>query len=177
MTVLVSEIDKFAAFVKDLKHKRKHNAHKRLIKQLNNYSMSFTAALWVAYQLKEEEIPYFQNFKLSRHIDGNHIKLKAIEKLKISPHKVDGLFRQNTYYSVILEIKQIVKDYSVEKFITRTIDRKRSCVIAISLMTREEFDKLLPLWNGYGNYYLDSNYCKVIIDDYPLTPLLNGILD
>jgi hypothetical protein len=177
MTASVSEIEKFVVFVDGLKSKRRYNPHKILIKTLVGWNLSFPAALWIAYQLKEEEIPYFQNFKRAHNIDGDSIKKRAIEKLKIPPHKVDGLFKQNTYYSVILEIKQIIKDYSTEKFVVKTLSWGQSKIVAISLMTREDFDKLLPSWNSYRNYFLDPDGCKVIIDEYPLSPFLNGILD
>jgi hypothetical protein len=177
MLIAKPEILVFVDFINGIKNKRKSCPKKALIEYLCNRDYSLVLALWTAYKLKDYEIAIFKRLHFDSYYQSRPSPEILANELMIPPHKRLLLFKEDSFYSIVAELKKIHSDYETEKFIVRTMRHGRCKIIGIQLMTRKDFDAKLRSYYLNNSWYLDSDNHRNIIDEHPFDHSLNSIFD
>jgi hypothetical protein len=163
-------LENFLFFVKRMKVAKSSNPTKSRVNKLKKYSTSFAASLYVAFVKNEGQLEMIidEHYGL-RNLACNY-EFHASEYLNIPIDIIKIFWQCFSYNDLIYFIEKTIKELPDRKYLVRTINHQSEEVTGIQLLPYFDIPK-------YALPPIAHRNSKMVADAYPLSKLLEGILD
>jgi hypothetical protein len=166
----LKNLESFLFFVKRMKLAKSTNDTKYDVQLLKKYSNNLVASLYFAFIKTPTQLTMAINEKWGlRNLPQNYI-YHASEYLNVPEYIVKDFWQCKSYNDLIYFIEKTIKELPNKKYLVKTINRQASEIIAIQSCSYFNIPRAAKDKFTFFNEYL-------VAEEYPLSKLLEGILD